>query len=100
MAREIHIQQRLREAHLTLTGFLEQQQRHRVELHERNMLGNLIFAFVLVQVGCIHALKIKVEPFPRQKAFLETVPIAKLNKAGVLILQTEFKAIRALGPLG
>ncbi len=46
------------------------------------MLRDLVLAPVLVQKCHLHALEIKMQALSSQQAFLETIPVAKLDVVG------------------
>ena len=83
MPRIIKVEQRLRQGDEALAGLLQLEQADRIDRIQRDVLGDLVLAPVLVQVGYVHALEIVMQTLAAQQPLLQAVPVAELDEVRV-----------------
>ena len=94
----IHVKQLFVHLERAFSGGAQSDQGFRGDLEQADVLGQLVLALVLVEVGDIHALQVVVEVVAGQQPFLQTVPIHDLDEIRVRQSQLEPKRpLRALG---
>src|SRR5581483_12253712 len=91
----IEVEQFFGQLEKAATGFAQLHQRERIELQERDVLGQLKLAAILFEVRAFEAAQVILQFFSGEQPLFQTVPVAEIDIAAVL--QAELKAERAFG---
>ena len=80
MAWVVEVEDLLGKAEEAAAGLPELDQRQRVELKQRDVLGQLELSDVAVEVGDIEPLEVKGKLVAGEKSFLERIPVAEADE--------------------
>src|SRR5262245_29416833 len=97
MPRVVEVEQLLGEIEEAAPRLAQPNERHRVELQERHVFGELELPAIVLEVRGLQRPQVVLKLLPRQQALLQAVPVAERDVAGAVEAELEPQA--ALGPL-
>src|SRR5262245_25834696 len=92
MARAIQVIENLRNDELASACLAQRDERQGIDLHARDVLGDLVLPLVAFEIGEVHATQVEVQLLAAQEPFPGAVPIARLDERGVRLAEFELEA--------